>query len=464
MTTWTEQARIMLIEARQARGSKFLYLPKRVSAASLAKLLYQEYAHPSRADERLLQLMLAELVALGLLIEKSIQYSAFSLGHVTFHDVYLHTTDGGRYCRGTSTDYMEAAAKALGELFERTALKYPDVVPVTVASQEDLAKKRAAFVSTRTWAQPTEAQQDAFPNCCIDERDGFSWVAARSLTDGTPYLVPAQAVFFGNQYAHSNEKDIVQQTTHGAGAGHTSEAALRSAICEITHRHFFLAAWYRNEAVEKIDPDTIPEREPITIVLRDLRAAGFVVHLLDYSTAAKLPTVVCAIEKFGGLSIGASTAYTMQGAIERAVMEAVSTYLWSMQATIHGGNHVEQETINGVRHDFLDAEHGTASDRVLHYNSGAFVATLDVQFLRGAMKPFTTRYDVPTDFDIVAYAVRTFGDVYVYESTKPYLADYGYHAVRAIVPNSYPFALTETFSRPVLGGKNPQHMALCPFP
>ncbi len=464
MTTWTNQAREMLIDARRKRGSKFLYLPRDLSAARVAKLLYLDYANPSSCDELLLGIMLSELVALGLLIDKPIEYSNFTLKQTTFHDVYLHTTDASRYCRGTSTDYMEACAKALGELFERTALKYPDDVPIVVASQHELAKKHAAFVSSDSFAQPTEAQKDAFPECRIDASDVFSWVSARRLRDGAACLVPAQTVFFGNHYAYPNEKAMLQQTTHGAGAGHSYAAALRSAIFEITHRHFFLAAWYRDEAVDQIDPRTIPEGESVVAVIRDLHAAGFKTHLLDYTNAAKLPTVVCVLEKFGGWSVGASTSVTLLGAIERAVGEAVSTYLWSRQTTIRGGNHVEPHTIEGVRHDFLDTAHGMARDRILLYDRGAFVDTLDARCLRGALKPYSAAHDVPLDFDIVAYATRTFGDVYVYESTKGYLADYHYHAVRAIIPNSYPFALTETFSRPVLHGVQPRSTLLCPFP
>ncbi len=449
---------------RKERFAKFLFLPTGLNFINICRAVYYEYAKTSRSDEIIISKVLKEVEEVGLLQPRPVEYYSYRLGSMEMHDVYLWTSDGGRFCRGTSTDYAEACAKAVGEVFERTALRYAISTQISLHTQKELRDMGIKFVASNDFAQPTQVQFSAFPQFRISEHDVFSWISSKNLLDGKNYLIPAQTIFYNNFINFPNEKMILQQSTHGAGAGYTYGAAVISAICEIIHRHFFLDHWYRGIAPPQIDLATIPKELPLMNTIRELQKAGFNLYLLDYSGEANLPTTLCVLEKHESWSIGASSNYTMEGALERAIGEAVATYLWHVETTHKGGNRVTQKNIDSVRHDFTDSRHGDAYWRVMLYNTTSFIKNLNIPFLEGFSIPYSEKYNVGQTFNIESYAKRVFGDVYIYEANKNYLDTYNYHVVRAVIPKSYPFALTETCSRPVLNGKLPTHTVLNPFP
>lgn len=463
---WYLKIRALLQELRVARGAAFLFVPQHLSFADMCRAIYYEYADHAQADAIFITQILKELASHGLVPQRCMTHFRYHLDTITFHDVYLNTTDGGRFCRGTSSNFAEACAKAVGEVFERTSLRYNFDTKTRVATSVELSLEKVSYLSPFDFAQPTVLQKQTFPNSDVKETDEFSWVSALNIRTGVQLLIPAQTVFYNNFVEFPNEKKILLQSTHGAGASYSRLGAERSALYEITHRHFFLSDWYAGISPDKITPESIPSDTRLGAVIADLQKVGFTVHLLNYSKKAGLPTVVCVLERYGGWTMGASTSNTMLGAIERAVSESLATYLWQVQTTEKGGNFVTMASVQEARHDFTDTENADAYDRVMLYSSGFFVSGLDFckLFLSGVAYPYSTELDVPQDFDSRSYAINTFGDVFLYEVTNDVLKAYNYHAVRAVIPKSYPFSVNEIYSRPVLNSKDPRNSQLTPFP
>jgi ribosomal protein S12 methylthiotransferase accessory factor YcaO len=187
---------------------------------------------------------------------------------------------------------------------------------------------------------------------------------------------------------------------------------------------------------------------------------------LDYSSTARIPTVICLLKNRGGLWCGGSTATTLEGALQRAVSEAFATYLWVQQETVRGGYRLTKESIDALKPGFTD-ESATAYNRVFSYSNSYFVSKLSLAVLTNTQPiAYTTQYDMlDTTHDYLADAVTRFGDIVTYEATNDYLEEYDYQVCRVVVPQSYYFALDERYSRPLLqDGRCPQNTHINPFP
>lgn len=457
---------------RNARGSRFMFIPPSLSFTEMCTLVSLEYRNTKLGDAMLLECAARDLKARGLLPDVPFTTYAYELGSDTFHDVYATTADGQRFCRGTSrAGAMEAYAKALGEVFERTALKF-NLGETVVATEREMITRFGAesVVGPSRFPRPTRIQRERSPQDIVGPSDALSWNQAERIGGVRPVWIPSQACFFWNHSRFPDEKIMLQPTTHGAAGGFGKEEAIRAGILEIIHRHYFLQSWYQG---------TIPKRlslsnstEPIADLIRQIEAHGFKATILDYSAQARVPSVICFLSRDGGYFVGGSASSTLSDAVERAITEAFSTYTWYAQATYAGQNDVSPELIASISNDFTDVKAGDDPHRVMLYADRFFNESgksYDLgRFLSGEFTQFETvarEFDIVDPASIERIARESFGEIYVFESDKPYLRAYGYHAVKTIVPDSYYFALHERHSRPVLSDSvEPRMTIINPFP
>lgn len=455
----------LYIDLRKERGSQFLFVPETISFLKLAQLMFFEAVRHTTSDALLLQYVLADLQQRGLLHKSvPVDYHQYTLKAHIFHDVYLRTSDNQQFCRGTSVDMMEAYAKACGEVFERTSLKYPPLYPDAHASVASLSAKHELYVDPASFAQPTQTQLRIFPSFQIDTHDVFAWTAVESIKTKKRILIPSQTIFYGT-HARYTEKAIIQQSTHGAGASFTSDGAFRSGLLEIVHRHFFLKQWYAGAPFAQLDVHSIPATAAVGKLIADLREDGFTPHFLDCTKAAGLPSFICLLERNGGLYCGGSCGSTMLATLQRALSEAFATYLWVQQSKLRGEYAITPAVVDAVQCGFID-QTLKAHRRVHLYGNAYFVQQYVPQLLK---QTYTTTFradnDVHHEYDFEQYALQTFGEVYRHEIKNETLAAYGYHAVRVVIPQSHFFALHEKYSRPVLhDGTEPQNTFVNPFP
>jgi thiazole/oxazole-forming peptide maturase SagD family component len=448
------------LNLRRKRGDKLSFLAHSTPLPTLSRLLSYEYTDIFSSDALLIETCVLDLQKRKLLHSRAIQSAVYSYGGTNIFDTFLRTIDNSVYCRGTSTSKTESVAKALGEVFERTSIKYAPG-KLRIASSQQLTHERVPHIKPSDFAKPTPAQLDTFSYMRTDDTQVFSWVPVRHTATGKNVLAPAQCVFYGNRRVHDSESYIIQPSTHGAGAGFSAEAAYASGLFEITHRHFFFKNWYQGLAPRRIDPATLPTGSGAARLAHSLQTHGFILHLLDYSTEAGVPCSITLIEIYGGLYCGGTSGTSLERCIERGLSEAFATYLWVHKTSHSGGFRIKLAEINALRHNLTDTT-TDAYNRVYWYSNSYFLEKVGTQFLSGAHISFSESVKDGT----LTRAVQNFPDTYVYHLPQTeLLADYSYHVARTIAPQSYIFALAEHHSRPLLSdGIQPVNTLINPFP
>lgn len=457
-----------LKEEREKRGTPFLFMPKRISFSELCKALYYEIVTKEKSDMFLISGVLRELVTIGLLAKRPVKYSYYELDHFTIHDVLLVTNDNQSFSRGVSTNIVEAYAKALGEVFERTSIRYNVEKNIVVGEEDELKKNGLLPVAVSSFPRATKKQEGIFKDGIFSKEDTFSWVKVHSLKDGLDYHIPAQTVFLSNYTLYPNEKNILSPSSHGAGAYYSKKGALFSAIGEIINRHFFLESWYFFKKPKRIALETIPKESKASQLISDFLNRGFTLHILSYCENAGIPSIICLLEKEGGWSCGGGVASSLLGAIEKAILEAYSVYTWYMRSVIDGGWVQNAVSINNLKDDFIDTELSKVKERIYLFNQKIFIDTKCSfsSITQGEIVQFSTQYDITNEYDIEQHACNLFGDVYVYTPDKKYTKEYGFTTVKVIIPKSYFFSLYEIHTRPAHthNSSYPHNTAINPFP
>lgn len=452
---------------RRARGSRFLYLPNSLSLVTLNQIYLKELLNKyEEADKILINAVVRDLVNRKILLADPVSFTTYKVSEdIFYYDVYLKTYDNSIYCRGTSTDMPTAFAKAIGEVFERTSIKYPSLdmekLEEVVKSVGEIRGDKK-FINFGKIPKATNLQLETFPDFRIEDNDRFTFVKVRNIL-GEEVFVPRQAIFFGDK--RNEEKSILQSTTHAAGAGHTFEMAFNSAFFEVLHRHYFLKSWYRGEAADLLDLSSLDINSELNKKVKALQGRGFKIHILDYRKETGVPTFICLLEKYGGYYCGGSSSLDLYYAVERSMDEAMSSYYWETDRSVHGANELSREYIDSVKTGFVDASLN-GSTRIQLFANSYYVSKLDKFFLRGKLvKVNSFKFD-KDDFDIKKYILEKFGpDCYYFEPRNRYLQDYDFHTVKMYVPNSYYFPLSEIYARPILqDGVEPVNISLNPFP
>ncbi len=455
----------IIFEFRNLRNTSFKYQLQKISFIEACRIIFYENYDFEKADQLYINLVVKNLIEIGILHAEPIIYSKYYFETLIYHDIFLKTSDNSVFCRGTSTDKSTAYAKAIGEVFERTSLKYNYDKNVIAESENKLSILNKNFVSFNKFPKPTFEQFEKFPNFRISINDIFSWVNTRKYKDNQEVLIQAQTIFYNNFVNFPNEKNIIQQTTHGAGAGYSAENAFFSGLFEIGNRHFFLKSWYMNTKNNFVDLNSIPPNTSLRLKIDNFKKQNFNISFFDYSNESKVPSVICFIEKYGSYSVGGSMNLKLLGAMERALDEAFSTHLWSVQITMKGGNNLNQFKIDNIKDSFSDSKMGDSYYRVLLFNDLYHnQKNFNIKNIIGDSINYSEIYD-KKDFDSAYKEIeKYFKDIYYYQVKNEYLSNYNYFATRVIVPNSYFFALDEIYSRPILNNILPLNKKINPFP
>lgn len=469
MKNYKQTIREIYIDLRKDRGSKFLFVPKNLNFSDYAKLTFLDFINYEKADDLLTDLVLKDLQTRHILLKTDcVNHFTYKFSNHTVHDIYLTTTENKTYCRGTSIDYMEAFAKAVGEVLERTAGKYTPTECMTLANQEELEKDKRNFYPVLGFAQSTDKQKEKFPSFVYDRKDTFAWLKARRILGNEEILLPAQAIYYGHSFINK-EKEIIGQSTHGLGAYFGEKGGIRSGLFEIVHRHFYLNSWYKNKKVESIDITSISKNSDLRKLILDFKERNFNARFLDFSDEAGIPTIICFLEIFGGIFCGGSSGLKMEVVLQRAILEAFATYMWIQQTTNSKqakGNVLTQEFIDTFQDEFCDSK-ADAYNKVFMYSNSYFVNSLKNLniFDKSLLVDYTEKFDKDETFDYAKHFAEIFKDIFVADIKNDLLENYDFFVNRVIVPNSYIFALSDWYSRPILkDGISPEITIINPFP
>lgn len=466
----------LLINFKRERNSKFMFLANSISLKDLLNMLKLELLKKSKiADDYLFNTIVQDLINKKIIHPNGVTIETYSLGELTYYDIHIKTINNRIFSRGTSINKSEAYAKALGEVFERTSIIFPTERELNekIVNKKVLdVKNNSQFFDLQKYPQPIDIQKEIFPESNVNGEDEFSWTKMTNIFTEQDIYIPSQTVFFG-RFSSSNEKNLMQQSTHGAGAGYSQIDAIRSGLFEITHRHFFLNSWYKKLNPQIINEDTVPSNTTLNKKIHTFKNKNFKIHFLNYSSEAKMPTIICILEAFGGWYCGGSTNWTLENAMERSLDEAFSIYLWLSRINLAGNNTVNKKDIDNIQKDFIDLNISNITKKCITFGNKYYIDKIDKFIIKNSenkKENFNENFDIKKENrnieTLKTFAKNNYGeDIFIFNKENNYLSEYNYYVSKVFIPNSYYFAIFETFSRPIIYNQIPPfYTEINPFP
>lgn len=227
-----------------------------------------------------------------------------------------------------------AAARAVGEVFERYAASFPDRATFCTASWRELGGPHPdeyALFSSEQWAA-------GLPYARLEEATLLEWVRAEDLTSGDQAWVPAQRVFLVGPRP-SWRADIGPATSTGLACAGSRTAAILAGLLEVVERDAFAITWWRELRATPLEP---PACGPLSVVVQGrFRRSGLAFPARLLPTDLEIPVVlVIALDCSAAGSVaavGAAARLDPAAAFLKALLEAVQTRTWLRQMGGGGG-------------------------------------------------------------------------------------------------------------------------------
>ncbi len=348
-----------------------------------------------------------------------------------------------------SNDYENevAISKALGEGLERYFLYHPSHSKVTLREKISLTDVKLSHLqNTPTFLKE---QTDRVQNIYSFQRNEATKFVTIEMTDlytKKIFLLPTQYVFW--RYKEYDEPYLYNPTTNGAGAHFSRESAILSGLHEELQRDTFLLYWLCKKIPQKIDHQSIQNKESLAII-ENLSNKGLKVHVLILTNVYTVPTFITVLEderKEGSyfVSMGAGTdAGQYEEAIRSSLHEAISVL--PINASFRG----EVITLTKKYQPFSDYTIGRlerirmwrgawAKENISFFLSGKTVSlrTFALQEIIAVSKKDLLKKILPL-------LTSEFSKVLVYEVTSPILSKLNYHVVRVFLPEALQLHLME---------------------
>jgi thiazole/oxazole-forming peptide maturase SagD family component len=386
---------------------------------------------------------------------------------VNYYDVGFKTIDGGLFSRGTSLSLDDAVARSFGELYERVSLRFvPEEQPIIYKSYKQLKAATPHVVNIHNFAKATDQQKILFPEMAWDDDSVFGWVEIENIYTGQQTFVPAQLVYWG--YKRGVDEPLLSESnTNGLGAGYTHESAFLSGASELLQRHSFFTYWYSKEAPPRIKPSSVLRSSHASndtkTLIQAVREYGFTIHLLDCTIEKGAPSIAAVLTKPGlGWFLGMTTNDDAGKAIERALCEALSIYVWTMNEVGHPQASTLMFDAQKIKSGFSDKEFNS---RIRVYAwSKEEVAKNGEFFLKGEEQTFDTVYAREAQSIRAVFGSITNNQVFIKSAKQPYLDDVKFHSVRVVAPHLHKLTLLEGYSTPIVNGVLPKNVFPHPFP
>lgn len=377
--------------------------------------------------------------------------SYFISAHGKVHDLEHATVASSMVLPERGHD--EALSKALGELLERDAAKYP--------GDRVLRTRRIQLPFSITDIPQFTQTQRAASNRYIavgDEQELFTAVKVRNVITNRKVWLPQQYVFYGKGVRGNNEKYLLEATTNGCGGGFTFSQAAVSALCEFFERDHFLLWWFSGVAPRRIK---IQDSTPLSVRITEAEHRyGLEVYFLDTSYDSGLSSVVCVIidPVLSIVGMGGKAGVHWDSVLEGAYAEAL-TLLHSTRYRISSGQKADSFF---KKNDFTDMnmyqmerETQCCTQPAIQYIKKTFLAGPEVNKNDLPPSPFATCED---DAEVYNAIIRYHKDhidqsnpakhIYVYEFESKWLSECDYHAVRAVIPSHLKLHLREGYATP----------------
>lgn len=343
---------------------------------------------------------------------------------------------GGSTGNGMGDTLEESFYPALGELLERYALtrwEEQDFVEGTYAELED----RGA-VNPKQFVRYSDMQlkDPEYQRSIVDEGTWMKWSHARSLTDDTNVLIPAQLVHILYQLAFPDEPMFQATTSNSAAAGGSFGHAAYGAIGEAIERDSFLLFWLNRIAPPRIKVDTVPVPK-VAETFNLVEQYGVRFELLDCTTDIRVPTFmsVC-IDPTNAhpVSVNAVTDFDVKTGLEKLMRETVKF--------LHAGWRKGEGATDPKKITSIE-------ERQLYWARPEMIKEMDF-LLAGEERSFDA-CNFPSDPGGYTERLRTLAGIFREKDYSCYLVDVksrqarkaGLNVVRAVIPELTPIYFNE---------------------
>jgi ribosomal protein S12 methylthiotransferase accessory factor len=231
---------------------------------------------------------------------------------------------------GIGTTLTAALLSAIGEAVERycAALYDPATFAVGGAAQfpEAVGPDEFRFFS------PSQHLVQGFPLAPWTSETVLGWVPGRSLASGDRRLLPACVVFV--PYAGAGEAEIFRGVSTGQACHPDRAQALLTGLLEVVERDACMIVWLRGLPVTRLRFEDDPQLSAFH--QQYLARPGFTYQAFDVTSELGLPAVIAVAEGPGPhgatFGVGSACKTSEPEAIEKALLEAYHTYLFSNDA------------------------------------------------------------------------------------------------------------------------------------
>ncbi|MEU6074020.1 TOMM precursor leader peptide-binding protein [Micromonospora sp. NPDC047074] len=213
-------------------------------------------------------------------------FSVLNVAHQ--HPMILTAALGGPVCctelagYGRTFTYPSSVAVAIAEALERLGGSRRARRTTVRASYRELGPERA--VEPTELGLPAEPYgKDAVayhPDLPID------WVYGYSFRRGGPVLVPETFVYYGG-----HTQGFGQESSNGCALGSSLEEAALYGIFEVAERDGFLATWFAQLPVPRIDPHTSDDPQTRLLVRWLERETGCRLYVFDTTMPEGVPSI-----------------------------------------------------------------------------------------------------------------------------------------------------------------------------
>jgi thiazole/oxazole-forming peptide maturase SagD family component len=364
-----------------------------------------------------------------------------------FFEANLKSRQNNAFGRGFSKNWRQCLGQALGELSERQFHFVYDKNNLTRASEKELEEKNIAYIKPEVLSVFSEKQLEKYPERKFDENSRFSWEECVNLANDETALIPAHLVYGGYKFK-DEELRLREGNTSGLGGWFTPEGAILSGLYEIVQRDAFFYHWLNKVTPERIDPETINNKE-FKKNYSESRKCGFTIICLNLTLPeTKIPSVSVIIEDDSGngplYSLGAGCGPDIEKAFSRSLDEA-----WSIYYNVRSNCAGTYERIPENYEPFITPI--DIKKRLSIWANQEMKGNLDF-FISGKIKNLKyLEIDYPKKFknkkEELDFAVKTLNhggyETYAHLSKNKIMKKIGFHSARVIVPKLIPMYYSE---------------------
>lgn len=348
---------------------------------------------------------------------------------------------------GANADPRRALAAAIAESAERYAGTFLPADAFVLATSDELGP---AAVEPRSFAlfSAEQYERDEFPFVPFDRSTRVRWVRGFGLPDGEERYLPVQLVYLSFE-VDRGETRIGYTTSNGLACGATREEAILGGLLELVERDAFMIAWACRLSLPRLAWDNRSALQ--AFARRYLAPARVPFAAIDLSAFWDVPTALGVVRGMPGdpaaLGIGASSAATIEEAVEGALAEAFSVRAWARSEALerprpaYAGNYDDVTSFGD--HVALHADPANAHESAFLDSSPSLRNTSDVPAL-----PHENILE--TIEAIVARLAARSVDAYVVDVTSPDVRASGLFVTKVVAPELC--ALDAAHSARFLGG------------